>query len=612
MTVEIMLCASCGYDVVGDQLEHCKDMQHELLEKPKDDTEENISEKEDNTSKKIYQFAKRKIKKCIVSKNDSTQVFALIENKGHIETLDLSNPKAKSWLRYSYFEQTGNNHAQEAYATALLLIQAEAIHGDTPRETIFTRIAMVADTLYYDLTTVDGKIVKITKDTIEITTLDLSSPIFIRTQSQKEQVMPVFDEKNLLNEMMLLLRISMENRQLFKVHLTSMFLEGFPIPIMSIIGEHGSIKTTISKSVKQIVDPSGSQTIALSKNIENLSLSFQSRFCVCLDNVSDINHMVSDFLCKAITGDGHAKRKLYTDSDEIIYEYKRKIILNGISPNFEFPDLVDRNIIYVTDKVPEDERITEEEFNKRFTNLLPSVLGQIFQILSDAMKIHDSVKAEIKLLPRSADFATWGECISRTLGYTPLSFINNYKDKIKLHSLETNESYPIISIVEDMLKNKDRYEDTVQGFFNTVKTLAESEGIDVNSTHVHFPKSPNKIRSHITQLKPNFRTIGLEIDIKQYTKRDELHPKNRQIIYITKIKNTIANYDEYSSLPPLPSFPNIIQEQIKSLIGSDTGRDRLIKNVLSLPYLTKSLPDLSTGNDGNHGNDTFDIEGDSL
>ena len=605
ITLEIMFCDTCGYDVVSEQLNHCKYLRHELLEKIKEKSEDSTL-KEENTSEKIYRFAKTKIKKCIVSKNDSNQVVVLIEIEDHIETLDLSSPKAKSLLRYLYFKQTGNNHAQEAYATALLLIQAEAIHSDTSRETIFTRMAMMNDAIYYDLTTTDGKVVKITKDSVEIVALDLSFPIFVRTQNQKEQITPIFDEKNLLNELIILLRIPLEYRQLFKIHIISMFLEGFPIPIMSIIGEHGSVKSTISKSVKQIVDPSGSQTIALTKNIENLSLSFQSRYCVCLDNVSDINHMVSDFLCKAITGDGYAKRKLYTDSDEIIYEYKRKIILNGISPNFEFPDLVDRNITYVTDKVPEDERITEEEFNKKFNSLLPSVLGQIFQTLSDAMKIHDSVKTEIKRLPRLADFAMWGECISRTLGYEPLSFINHYKDKIKLHSFETNESYPIISIVEKMLKDKDQYEDTVQRFFTTVKTLAESEDIDINSKHIRFPKSSNKIRSHITQLKSNFRTIGLEIEIRQYTKRDGIHPKNRQVIYINKTKNSIAHYNENSSVPPLPSFPEDIQRQIRDVIGRDSGRDKLIKNILSMPYLTKSTPDSLSGMDGNHGSDVLE------
>ncbi len=224
------------------------------------------------------------------------------------------------------------------------------------------------------------------------------------------------------------------------------------------------------------------------------------------------------------------------------------------------------------------------------------------------MKIHPSVKTEIKQLPRMADFAIWGECISRTLGYEPLSFVNHYKDKIKLHALDISESYPIISIIEDMLKNKDCYEETVQGFYNTIKIHAESSGIDIHSRHVNFPKAANKIKEHLTRLKPNFRMLGLEIDIAQYTKRDKRHPRNRQIIYITKIKNTIANFDEQRTLPPLPSFPEDIQRRIQEVIGSGTGRDKLVKNVLSLPYLAKFTPDSLIDMDGNHGRGA--LEGD--
>ncbi len=580
---------------------------HELLQiiNEKDET---ATEEQKNISKKLYQFAKTKIKKCIVLENDSSQVFALIENNGHIETLDISNLKAKSWLRFSYYSQTGHNYSEDMYASALLLLKAEAMHGDAPREPIFNRIAMLDDSIWYDLTTPDWKTLKITKDSVKIVPIGITSPTFVRTQSQKQQFMPVFEDKNSLDELMKLLRIPVGEKQLFKIHLVSMFLEGFPIPMMSIVGEHGSIKSTISKSVKQIIDPSGAKTISLSVNTENLILSFHNRYCVCFDNVSKIDQTISDILCKAVTGDGNVKRKLYTDSDEIIYDYKRKIILNGISPNLEFPDLVDRNITYTTEKISEEERITEEEFREKFNDLLPSILGQIFQTLSNAMKIYDSVKVEIKQLPRMADFTVWGECISRTLGYEPLSFSNYYKDKIKVFSLETNESHPIVSIVEEMLKDRDSYEETIQGFYNTIKANAESKSINTNSRYENFPKAPNKIKEHVTRLKQNFRTLGLEIDIAPYTKRDGRHPRNRQIIYITKIKNTIAHYDGLQHLPPLPSLPENIQNQIQITSGSDTGKDQLPILVSSLPYLAKFTPDLMVDKDNNHGNGTLDRE----
>jgi len=605
---EVVWCDSCDKQVSGEKLAHCRYLCHELLDLPKENQEERGKRKEEheNISEKIYQFAKTKIKKLVVAEHDSSQAYALIENKDHIETLDLSSGRAKSWLRYSYYKETGKNHSEDAYAIALLLIKAETIHSDTPRERIYNRIAMVGDAIYYDLVTPDWKAVKITKDSVNVIELDESCPVFTRTQNQKEQVMPKFGLQNALEDFTALLRISQKNKQMFMVHLVSMFIEPYPIPIMSIVGEHGTIKSTISKSVKQIVDPSGAKTISLSNNSENLVLSLHNRYAVCFDNVSKIDQATSDILCKAVTGDGNAKRKLYTDSDEIIYSYKRKIILNGISPNLEFPDLVDRNITYETQKISEEQRITEESFEQKFNELLPYIMGQIFQTISKAMGIYDSVKSELKHLPRMADFTIWGECIARTLGYQSFSFSNNYKDRIKSHSLEMLESYPIIGIVEDLLKESEHYEDTIQNFYNTIKARAESDGVDVNSRDVNFPRAANKVREHIQKLKPDFRSMGMEIDIAPYTKRDGRHPKNRQVIYIDKIKSTIAQYGAEESLPSGPPLPEKFYERIRESGGSYTGRDELIKPVLSLPYLAKFTPKGLNGKDGNHGIDKSD------
>lgn len=609
MNNKIIFCDTCVEDVSGEKLEHCKYLRHELLENPleKVQDEKQSEEEQKNTSEKIYHFAKTKIKKIIVSENDSNQVFALIENSEHIETLDLSSTRAKSWLRYSYFVKTQKNHSEDAYANALYLIRAEAVHADAPRETVFNRIAMVGDAIYYDLATSDWKAVKITENLVDTIDLNESCPAFVRTQNQKSQVMPEFGHEGALDELTKLLRIPQADRKIFQIHLIAMFIEAYPVPIMSIIGEHGSIKSTISKSVKQIVDPAGAKTVSLSKNSENLVLSLHNRYVVCFDNVSDIDQEMSNVLCKAVTGDGNSKRKLYTDSDEVIYSYKRKIILNGISPNMEFPDLMDRNITYTTQKVTEEERITEEEFENKFKELLPFVLGTIFRILSKAMSTYDSVKLELKYLPRMADFATWGECIARALGHEPLSFITNYKEVITSHSLEIVGTNPIMTIIDDLLGESVHYESTIIDFYNAVKERAVSSGFDVASKDVNFPRHFNQVKQHIMRLKPDLRTVGIEIDFAYYTKRNGKYKRNTRIIYIDRRINTISNYGENPSMTSLPSLPDEISEQIREIGGSDGGRDELVKPLPALPYLARFTPKEPNGSDDMHGKSTLDV-----
>jgi hypothetical protein len=255
-------------------------------------------------------------------------------------------------------------------------------------------------------------------------------------------------------------------------------------------------------------------------------------------------------LCRTITGEGQTKRQLYTDTNEIIFNYKRKIILNGIFPSIEYSDLRDRIIIYETLPLRESDRITEEKFNKLFDDLLPFVLGEIFQTLQKSLSIYDSVKTEIENMPRMADFTIFGECISRSLGCMSLSFADDYRQRIELNSLDVVESYPIIKLIEKILEEQPRYENTVSSFHKHITKLAELEGIEINSPGVKFPSSPNKIKSQIERLKPNLRSLEIDVDIQTYDKRDKKYPRGSHIVSIRRI--ALEDYQEsLSSLSPL-------------------------------------------------------------
>ena len=49
------------------------------------------------------------------------------------------------------------------------------------------------------------------------------------------------------------------------------------------------------------------------------------------DNLIYTPSWLSDEVCKAVTGVGSTKRKLYSDDDDIVYEYKQVIGFNGIN-----------------------------------------------------------------------------------------------------------------------------------------------------------------------------------------------------------------------------------------------------------------------------------------
>ncbi len=485
---------------------------------------------------KIYNFTKNQIEKFVISDSDSSLVYGIITVNDHKETIDLGSSMAIQWIKTLYFEHKGEIHSDETFSNVLSMITAQARQSEeTERVQIFNRLAMTDDAIFYDLCTQDWEAVKITKSGYEIVKMNENTPIFTRKQHQLPQVLPKKEKENALDNLIKLLRVPKSDQEIFKIHIITLFLEKYPIPMIIVSGEHGSTKSTLTKSIARIVDPSGMNISSIPSSASDIALHLSSRYISNFDNVSEIPQDVSDMFCRAITGEGYSKRKLYSDSNEIIWNYKRKIFVNGISPILEFPDFKERSIFYETMPISEEERMSEEEFNHRLESLMPSVLHEIFTILSNVILMYRRIKKEIKVKLRMADFTIFGECISRMLKNPDLSFVETYKKKQDNDSLKMVDSYPVVKIIIEIMRDEKLLESSMEEFYNKVKEIADANKIDTKSSEIKFPQAINQLSRQINQLKSTLRKHDLEIQIKSYDSRDEKYTRGQSIIYISKL-----------------------------------------------------------------------------
>jgi hypothetical protein len=130
-------------------------------------------------------------------------------------------------------------------------------------------------------------------------------------------------------------------------------------------------------------------------------------------------------VCNAVTDVGNSKRKLYSDDEDVIVNYRRCIIINGINNNLTEPDALDRNILIEVDRIPSNSRKEESRVEIRFEELRAKLLGYILVTLVKTLQIKPGL--ELSHLPRMADFAVWGEAIARAMNYEPMEFIDVYK-----------------------------------------------------------------------------------------------------------------------------------------------------------------------------------------
>jgi len=197
--------------------------------------------------------------------------------------------------------------------------------------------------------------------------------LFRRYTNQQAQVYPVRNyPPDVFDQFINLLNIKDEDAKLLlKCYIVTLFIPEIPKPILMLHGEQGSAKSTLSELIKMVVDPSIIRTPAFSKDnsefIQKLSHNYLSYF----DNVSNIGDWISDQLCRAVTGSGFSNRELYTDDDDIIYNFKRCIGFNGINLAATKLDLLDRGLIIKLERILEERMRKIKDMWNDFEKLRP-------------------------------------------------------------------------------------------------------------------------------------------------------------------------------------------------------------------------------------------------
>ena len=272
-------------------------------------------------------------------------------------------------------------------------------------------------------------------------------------------------------------------------------------------------------------------------------MTMYNRYLTVFENVSKIDTDTSDILCRAVTGSSNVKRAHYKNLEEIIMTFKRKIILNGVTPKFNNGDLQTRLIKYNKKNKKEITFLTDSQFEEKFVALRPRVLGEVFTVILRVLGKIDGYTITAKT--RMAEFERWGELISQELGYPENSFGKIYEDKMKDSSIEDKDNYPIIGIIESLMEGKPEYVDTVSNLYNQIKNLAIQNGLDIKEKYVSFPKAANQLIDRMTDVGTIFDNLGIGFKTWHNTDGKE-YGKNVKLIKITN-KNLPPKQTEFKT-----------------------------------------------------------------
>jgi hypothetical protein len=468
----------------------------------------------------------------------------------------------------------------EKLTSTLNILKANAEFGGKVRE-LHLRVSFAPNnshSIYYDLTNSNWEVVRITENGWSIE--KLPPIIFRRYSNQQAQVYPVRDyPPDIFDQFINLLNIKdKDNKLLLKCYIIALFIPGISKPILMLHGEQGSAKSTLLELIKMLVDPSIIRTLAFSKDNNELVQKLAHNYISYFDNISNIPDWISDQLCRAVTGSGFSKRELYTDDDDVIYNFKRCIGFNGINLAATKPDLLDRGLIIKLERILEEQMRKIEDIWNDFEKLKPQLLGYIFDILVKVMLKKKEGGIELKKYPRMADFAETAEIISRCIGNNENKFLDAYYRNIGLQTEQALEASSVATAVIEFMNPRAYWIGTATKLLDELEGVAESLRIKTKNNRA-WPSAPNRLSRKLNEVKTNLRQIGIILDRLTDTRTNTRKIEIRKASYSSPEsladKNQARLDIEYSgdnNTIPLDVYPVAMTEsQVQNQSTGDTN-----------------------------------------
>jgi len=284
-----------------------------------------------------------------------------------------------------------------ALADTLTTLEGEGL--DATPEAVGLRVAEYNGGIILDLGDTKGQAVIVRPGGWEIVPM---SPVLFR-RTALTAALPVPERGGRLDELRGLLNLSDETWPLVRGWLVAAMLPSMPHPILLLGGEQGTGKSTAARMLVNLIDPSPAPLRSEPRDSEGWALAAAGSWAVAVDNVSRIPGWWSDVLCRAVSGDGWVRRKLYTDADLSVLAFRRVVILTSIDAGAMRGDLGDRLLLADLGRIGDADRKTEANLDRSYVEIRPRVLGGLLDTLADVLARLPNIT--VPRLPRMADFA---------------------------------------------------------------------------------------------------------------------------------------------------------------------------------------------------------------
>lgn len=441
----------------------------------------------------------------------SGEPYATYVVNGHRENAHCKDLRFKRYLRHRIYRKTGQSIGGQALEGVLGILEGRAIYEGPEFET-WIRVGEHDGRLFLDLCDEEWRAVDISKDGWQVTK---SVPIkFVRSSAMRplpepEPGEPIERLGSFINT------ASEDDFRLAVGGILQAFRPNVAQPIIVIVGEPGSAKSTGCRVLRSVIDPNMAPLRSPPKEERDLIVSGDNDLFIAIDNISHMPAWLADALCRITSpGSGYAVRRLHTDRDVEVFSGTRPVILNGIANGAERSDMASRALLIHLPAIA-DKRIEEVAFWREFESELPHILGALLDGVVAALCNFEATK--IDHLPRMASFARWVTAAELGLGWEAGSVLRAYERNQAAVFEEAAEADPVVMAIRDRWDRlcassetgeRDAYEAAPAKFLVDLSALVD-ESVKKSKS---WPGGASVLGQRIRRVAPILRRCGFIVD----------------------------------------------------------------------------------------------------
>lgn len=442
------------------------------------------------------------------------ETFAEIEFNGVRQNHPIRSVMFGRWLAARAYQASGAAPGAQALEDARRVLEARAI-SEGRAQAPWRRIGARDGKLFIDLGADDWRAVEIDAKGFRVVKGD-GLP-FVRSPRMRPLCAP--EPGGSIDELRPFLNVQAdEDFYLAVAWLIGALRERGPYPILVLSGQQGVGKSSLARLLRSLIDPTSPAIQGPPKDEAALIVTAQNCHLLTFDNLSFIDGVISDGLCRLSTGGGFAVRKLHTDCDENVFDGARPIMLNGIPVLAERADLAERSITIRLVPISDDARRTEDEIDAAWEKARPRVFGALCGALSAALA--NFAATRLARAPRMADFSRWIVAAETGLGWRAGTFEAAYAVN-RQESVDLSFESDLVAVaVRDFVEKLDG--EGRQGWEGTATELLTALDDVVSDTIRQarkWPKLPNVFGNDLERSAPSLRLKRIFVEKKKSCKR---------------------------------------------------------------------------------------------